>query len=504
MLKRNIVANYVGAAWNAIMGIAFVPLYVKYLGTEAYGVIGVSAVIGSFLSFFDLGLSPMLSREMARYRGGAHTAESIRSLLRVVELCSWSVGLLGVAALWFAAPWLASGWFRSDSLGPDTLAHALRIMAAVIGLRFVEGMYRGVLIGLQRQVTVNVISSAAATMRGLGAIAVLAWWSPTLDAFLWWQGTVAIASIAMFVVSGYAALPRAAVTLAHGIQTLRLTWPFARGMFVSSLLVLGLTQTDKLLLSRLLELSNYGQYMLALAASSCISMAVGPIGQTLYPRLTELHATGATGSFVREFHRTAQLVMVVAGSIGVVLIVFADRIMLLWTGNPELAAATTTPLRFLGLGSLLNACMHAPYYCQLASGWTSISNRVNTASVLLVIPALILVVPRSGTVGAAAVWAGLNAGYVIFWAPLSFRKLMPTEMGRWYVCDTAIPLATALATCLAVRAVGTIAPATKPTDLLLLIAAGTATFLATLGTTPLVRMQAFAALRRSLERWRSP
>ena len=503
MLKRNIVANYMGTAWNAIMGIAFVPLYIKYLGTEAYGIIGVSAVIGTFLSFFDLGLSPMLSREMARYRGGVHAAESIRSLLRVVELCSWSVGLLGMAALWFAAPWLASGWFRSESLGPDTLAHALRIMAAVIGLRFVEGMYRGVLIGLQRQVTVNAISSAAATMRGLGAIAVLAWWSPTLDAFFWWQGAVALISIAMFVIFGYAALPRAAVTLTRGFETLRATWPFARGMLISSFLVLGLTQTDKLLLSRLLELSDYGQYMLALTASSCIAMAAGPLGQALYPRLTELHATGATESFVREFHRTAQLVMVVAGSIGIVLIVFADRIMLLWTGNPELTAATTTPLRFLGLGSLLNACMHAPYYCQLATGWTGISNRINAASILLVIPALILVVPRSGTTGAAAVWAGLNAGYVIFGAQVSFRTLMPTEMGRWYLRDTAIPLASALAACMAVRAAGTIAPSTRMIDLILLIAAGVTTLLATLAAAPLVHTQAFALLGRSIPRWRS-
>jgi hypothetical protein len=96
---------------------------------------------------------------------------------------------------------------------------------------------------------------------------------------------------------------------------------------------------------------------------------------------------------------------------------------------------------------------------------------------LLVIPALILVVPRSGTTGAAAVWAGLNAGYVIFGAPLSFRKLMPTEMGRWYLRDTAIPLASALGACLAVRAAATIAPSTRSVDVILLLAAGVTTLL---------------------------
>ena len=41
MLKRNTIANYLGTGWAALMAIAFVPLYIKYLGIEAYGIIGL-------------------------------------------------------------------------------------------------------------------------------------------------------------------------------------------------------------------------------------------------------------------------------------------------------------------------------------------------------------------------------------------------------------------------------------------------------------------------------
>jgi hypothetical protein len=34
-LKRNVIANYLGQGWVAIMGLAFIPLYIKYLGIEA-------------------------------------------------------------------------------------------------------------------------------------------------------------------------------------------------------------------------------------------------------------------------------------------------------------------------------------------------------------------------------------------------------------------------------------------------------------------------------------
>jgi O-antigen/teichoic acid export membrane protein len=45
MLKRNLIANYLGQGWTALVGLAFIPLYIKYLGIEAYGLIGLFGVI---------------------------------------------------------------------------------------------------------------------------------------------------------------------------------------------------------------------------------------------------------------------------------------------------------------------------------------------------------------------------------------------------------------------------------------------------------------------------
>ena len=64
------IANYLGQGWAALMGIAFVPLYVKVLGVESYGLVGVFAVLQASLMLLDLGLTPTLSREMARLRTG--------------------------------------------------------------------------------------------------------------------------------------------------------------------------------------------------------------------------------------------------------------------------------------------------------------------------------------------------------------------------------------------------------------------------------------------------
>ncbi|MDE2320337.1 MAG: hypothetical protein KGL31_00215 [candidate division NC10 bacterium] len=45
MVKRNIVANTLGKGWSMLMGLVFVPLYIKFLGMEAYGLIGFFATL---------------------------------------------------------------------------------------------------------------------------------------------------------------------------------------------------------------------------------------------------------------------------------------------------------------------------------------------------------------------------------------------------------------------------------------------------------------------------
>ena len=84
-VRRNVIANGVGQAWVAVMGLAFVPVCIRYLGIEAFGLVGLFAVMQAWLTLLDVGMTPTLGREMARYSSGAHSAQSIRDLLRSLE-----------------------------------------------------------------------------------------------------------------------------------------------------------------------------------------------------------------------------------------------------------------------------------------------------------------------------------------------------------------------------------------------------------------------------------
>ncbi len=448
MLRRNLVANYLGQGWTAIMSLAFIPMYIKCLGIEAYGLIGLFALLQAWLSLLDMGMTPTLGREMARFTGGSHSAQSIRDLLRSIEVIALGIAVFIASCIAVGANWIASSWLQAEALPAEVVAQAFVIMGLVTAIRFMESVYRSSIVGLQRQVLFNVLNSAIATLRGLGAVGVLFWVSASIEAFFIWQGLVSLASLMILAVATYASLPRAERAGQFSLEALRGVWKFAGGMVGITFLALLLTQVDKILLSKLLSLSEYGYYTLAAVVAGALYVVITPITQAFYPRLCELHVRNDQAGLIDTYHKGSQLVSVFAGSVAIVVILFAETFLRLWTQDSELAQRAASLLSLLMLGNLLNGLMWIPYQTQLAHGWTSLSVRINFVAVAVIVPAVLWATPRFGAEGAAWVWVSLNVGYVLIGLHFMYRRILGTEKWRWYGLDIAVPLAAATAAAL--------------------------------------------------------
>src|SRR4249919_218547 len=139
-LKKNVIANYFGAGWTALMTFAFVPFYIRYLGIEAYGLIGIYTMLQAWLSLLDLGMTPAMSRELAGLGDDRRKGQQARDLLRSVEVIFFCLATAGALAVWASSRWLASTWLSSKGVAPDVLAQAFAIMGVVVGLRLIENI----------------------------------------------------------------------------------------------------------------------------------------------------------------------------------------------------------------------------------------------------------------------------------------------------------------------------------------------------------------------------
>jgi hypothetical protein len=91
---------------------------------------------------------------------------------------------------------------------PDaTVAQALAIAGVVIALRWLSGLYRGAINGLQHQVWLNGCTALFATVRGAGTVLVLALIAPSIQLFFIFQGIVVALETAVLALHMHRLLP---------------------------------------------------------------------------------------------------------------------------------------------------------------------------------------------------------------------------------------------------------------------------------------------------------
>ncbi|HEY0660874.1 MAG TPA: oligosaccharide flippase family protein, partial [Lysobacter sp.] len=157
-----------------LINLVALPFYLRYLGMEAYGLIGFYATLQTVLQVLDLGLAPTISREIAH---GAETGEHRRSasLLRTLAVVYIAVAVLIAGAVALAAPWLGSHWLQAKQLPDATVAQAIALMGLNLACRWPISLYHGALVGSHRLALSSATSMAINISAAVTTIAVLAW-----------------------------------------------------------------------------------------------------------------------------------------------------------------------------------------------------------------------------------------------------------------------------------------------------------------------------------------
>lgn len=444
LIKKNIIANFSGNIWQAIMSLIFIPLYIKFMGVESYGLIGIFATLQAVFIILDMGLSVTLTREMARLSVLPGKEQEMRNLVRSLEMIYWCVAIIIGMVILVISPFIAHHWVKAGQLSPQTIEGALRIMGLAMALQWPASFYSGGLMGLQRQVLLNVINICMGTLRGAGAVLILWLIAPTIQAFFLWQIIISIINTGLLGFSLWYRLPLSKERATFQKQLLLGVWRFAAGIGGISILVIILTQLDKIILSKMLTLEMFGYYALSGAVAMSIGRLIGPVFSAIYPRFTQLVSLADQDGLKQLYHKSCQLMSVLILPVTVVVAVFSYEIMFIWTQNPIMAERTHLLVSILICGTALNGLMNIPYALQLAYGWTRLTLYVNSISMVLLVPLIIFMTKHYGAIGGACAWVILNSGYVLFSIHFMHRRLLPHEKWRWYWQDVSIPLLASL------------------------------------------------------------
>ena len=443
-LKRNVLASYASQIYVTLVGILLLPLYLKYMGAEAYGLVGFFTMLQALFNLLDMGLTPTVARETARFRGGASDALSYRRLMRALQVIFLVVALLGGGTIFVFSSLIAEGWLKVQTLPLTQVQLSLQLMSAGVALRWMSGLYRGCISGSERLVWLGSFNAFIATLRFIGVLPVLIWVDHSPSVFFGYQLVVAVIELAGLVAKAFGLLPAVPPGRQLGWSEASLFAPirpvlkFSLTIAFTSLVWVLVTQTDKLVLSKLLPLSDYGYFTLAVLAASGVMMLSGPISGALMPRMARLQAEGDEAGLVNIYRNATQMVAIITMPACVVLAFFAEQVLWVWTGDANAAKLAAPVLRLYALGNGFLAMAAFPYYLQFAKGDLKQHMIGSLLFVALLMPALVWATLAHGAIGAGYAWLTANAIYFIIWVPKVHVYFIKGLHTPWLVRDVGM------------------------------------------------------------------
>ncbi len=329
-LLRNITANWLGFAVNALVTLLLTPFVLQTLGEARYGIWVISSSIVGYYGLLDLGFRGSINQYLTRHLSvGDHERASATMSTAVVALGSLGglFALLSVATA-FAAPHV---WNFPAGMEREAF-WCILIVGATAALQFAFFPFTAVFVATQRFDIANLIG---VTTRIATAGAVYA-------ALSGGHGLIGIsaATCALSLVD-YVIRWRVARRLAPqlvierrraSVEQFKALASFGAWTFLIALNGFVYLHAQPLLIGALLPIAAVGYYALATGLLQQINGAISPIGQVMYPVATALHAQGERDSMLRLYHDGSRLMMLVMVLSVLGAAFWAEDFYRLWVG----------------------------------------------------------------------------------------------------------------------------------------------------------------------------
>jgi O-antigen/teichoic acid export membrane protein len=439
-VKKNIIANFFGRTWSVLIAIVSVPFYINFLGIESYGLIGFFSVLMSSLALLEFGLSTTINRDIARYAGIKEKSDHVRDLSRSLEYIYWIMGILIAIVFFFIAPAISKYWIRSENLSIATVQEAIVLMGICIAFQWPISLYNGGMMGLEKQVSLNIITAFFGTLRALGAVILMIVFKPSISLFFQWQVGLTLIHLSFIFFTFWKNMPKGTRKPQYNQAILKNIWKFTAGMGASGIVTFLLSNLDKLILSKILGLSEFGGYNVASTINNASKLPASSVFSALFPRFASLHETGDNEALRTLFHKGTQFISFIVFPLSAIIVFYSYDIIYTWSQNAILASSTCLMLSILVLGSAINVSMGILGDLIVASGLSNYVLYQNLISVVFIVPLMIFLSLNYGGLGAAIAWLILNIGYLFVSVPILINKTQPGELRYWYVVDFGKPI----------------------------------------------------------------
>ena len=357
IIVRNTLLNFFGLVVPLAVGFVTIPMVVRALGNDRFGILALVWVVFGYFGLFDLGLGRTTTRYIADALGRNESDKLAATLWTTVYLQT-GFGLLAAFLSYLAAPLIVRRVLNIPEGFVGETILTIRLVGLSLPVMFISSSFRGVLEAAQRFDLVNAVKVP---------VNILFYVLPLAGVALGFE----LPGIVVLLVAS-----RAAALVVWGAMSLRImpalrTRPVPHGKLVRPLFSfsgwLGLSgilyavnsSMDRLVIGSLITVEAVTFYSAPYEAINRVGVVPGSLSMVLFPAFSYLDAGGRTDRAETLFARSMKFLLLSTGPVFLLLMFFAGDFLRLWLGA-DFAAKSTFVVQILAVGFLINTVIAVP------------------------------------------------------------------------------------------------------------------------------------------------
>ena len=417
LIVRNAALNLFGLAVPLAVGFVTIPMVVRALGNERFGILALVWVVFGYFGLFDLGLGRTTTRYVADCLG-RNDHEKLPGYLWTTVALQTAIGIAAALLSHLAAPLIVRHILNIPAGFEAETILTLRLVGWSLPVMFISSSFRGVLEAAQRFDLVNAVKVP---------VNVLFYLLPLVGVAMGFE----LPGIVVLLV-----ISRAAALLLWGAMALRvlpalMTRPVIRRELVrplfsfsgwlglSSILWAVTTSIDRLIIGSLITVEAVTFYSAPYEAINRIGVVPGSLSMVLFPAFSFLDAGGRTERTETLFARSTRFLLLSTGPVFIVLMFFAGDLLRLWLG-PDFAVQSTFVVQVLAAGFLVNTVMAVPNNYLIGIGRVDVAPKYQAFELVVFATLTWLGAKLWGIKGVAVAQALRLAAFSVFLMAVSF------------------------------------------------------------------------------------
>jgi O-antigen/teichoic acid export membrane protein len=431
-IARGALWNLAGFGLPITAAIVAVPVIVRGLGVERFGILALAWAIMGAAAMLDLGLGRALTQVVARRRAGPETGD-LGSVVTTTVTFLGALSIVAAASLAAASSWLATDVFRVAPAYSSEARGAIALLAVSLPFIVCGGAWQGVLEGHLRFDLSNLVRIPLSTLNYLVPLAIL----PFAADLVWIVGGTVLARAAGFL--AYSALVRRVMGPGwRGSIRPRLLGPvllLAAWMAAGTAVAAVIIYLDRFAIGALLTMSALAFYVTPFEIVSRLAIIPGAVGGALLPAFASIRP-GASHEMHAYFGRGLRYVVLLVFPAAMLVVLFAREGLNLWIGE-DFAGGSTRIAQILAAGVFVNSLAMVPLISLYGIGRADVVAKLHLLELPLYAFVLWQLVLALGVEGAALAWTLRALVDAVLLFGLS-RRIYPAHRAHYTRAATAI------------------------------------------------------------------